>query len=273
MMRLAPRGAIRVSSLGACAVLIGAASPALSDTSVYTGFLETHGCTYGPMLDAEVRAAGLTPEGLASHARTAVQSGAAEQNGDWVVFDASVCTIKLPEITSPYEITDDVLAPYINRVSDPAYEAGCYLRDWQKAFEATGLDADAAFAEGVGFLAAEITAGRMSFYSDSPLRTPFGFQTIVPEGCDQGARAEAIRASSGDLAQLFDTYVRMSYGANTCGDGQSGDMAFAEAVQDSTDNAWMFMDAMTLTMAAGWHEGMTAQDKGMPRPPLCHITP
>ncbi|WP_417278344.1 hypothetical protein [Celeribacter sp.] len=260
-------------SMGFGVVLIAAASPALSETSVYTGFLETHGCTYGPKLDAEVRAAGLTPEGLASHARTAVQAGTAEHNGDWVVFDASVCTIKLPEITSTYEITDDVLASHITSVSDPAYEAGCYLTDWQQAFEATGHDADAAFAEGVGFLASEITAGRMSFYSDSPLRTPFGFQTVVPEGCDQGARAEAIKASSGDLAELFDTYVRMSYAANTCGDGQSGDMAFAKTVKDRTDNAWMFMDAMMLTLAAGWHEGMTAQDKGMPRPPLCHIAP
>lgn len=260
-------------SMGFGVVLIGAASPALSDSSVYTGFLETHGCTYAPKLDAEIRAAGLTPEGLASHARTAVQAGTAELNGDWVVFDASVCTIKLPEIISPYKITDDVLSPYITRVSDPAYEAGCYLTEWQQAFEATGLDADAAFAEGMDFLAAEITAGRMSFYSDDLLKTPVGFQTIVPEGCEQGARAEAIKASSGDLAQLFDTYVRMSYAANTCGDGQSGDMAFAETVEDRTDNAWMFIDAMMLTRAAGWHEGMTAQDKGMPRPPLCHTAP
>lgn len=272
MMRFATRVSMG-ASMGLGAVLIAVASPALSDTSVYTGFLETHGCTYGPKLDAEVRTAGLTPEGLASHARTAVQAGMAELNGDWVVFDASVCTIELPEIISPYEITDDVLSPYIKRVSDPAYEAGCYLTEWQQAFEATGLDADAAFAEGLRFLAAEITAGRMSFYSDDPLRTPFGFQTIVPEACDQGARAEAIQASSGDLAQLFDTYVRMSYAANTCGEDRSGDMAFAETVKDRTDNAWRFLDAMMLTLAAGWHEGMTAQDKGMPRPPLCHMAP
>ncbi|MGL5010599.1 MAG: hypothetical protein ACRC6I_12015, partial [Paracoccaceae bacterium] len=164
-------------------------------------------------------------------------------------------------------------------------EPGCFLGDVLLAIhDASGGDDDAGFANYISFVGAGIAAGELSFYGSSPLSTPPGFQ-VVDGTCAEIPQIDPIRRSQVMLQALFGPMIRRMSEENTCGPDalpsatieqmdwlirlQGGDPANMEDAGNRA-NAWMWMEIFMLTVAAGWHEGTTATDKGTPRPPLCH---
>jgi hypothetical protein len=161
-------------------------------------------------------------------------------------------------------------------------QPGCFLTDLPSHFDTlSGGAMGSGFFDYADFVAAGLISGDITYYGESPLATPMGPQ-IVSGDCAKVSQIEGIRRSHALMMQAFDPIVRAWGQSLRCEDGidfprlyqarliqlQGGDWT-ANDPQDGV-NAWMWMSVMFVSIAAGWHEGMTGTEKGLPRPPICH---
>ncbi|WP_375281764.1 hypothetical protein [Pseudooctadecabacter sp.] len=273
------------------AVLAGlvAAQPAWADEGL-TDFLGGQGCTIGAESSAAARDAGFTSAQILALAEAALASGNAARHGNYVVLDADICTIGLPQIPSRYTVdTPDIRAasPYIREVYDlggtETVDEGCFLGGGSDLFRSLeGGDPKAGFEAYMAFIGSGLIAGDLRFYEISPLKTPAGFQIMTGEACAAVANADDIARSHAFIDSGFADYVRF-VGANTpCGENVTfqatqyiAQMQGFDFDRDLLDqpriNAWLALEFDFITRAAGWYEGMTDTDRGAPRPPLCHV--
>lgn len=278
-------------------ILSVAASPCFSQANTSTNaqraeflsFLGGHGCTLSPASVDGAEAAGTPREAIREFTAAALETGDATEQGAYIVFTPSVCQIRLPDIVSKYSVDHPVIranSPYIRETiegdGETIVEEGCFLADATLVFaELEDFDPRAGFDAFLAFMAAGLMSGDVRFYETSPLRTPYGFQLTAGEGCDQAPNIERINASHSFLTEGFADYVRFVGRATECGDPitlEAGLFAAnlqgydhsLEAEDQQNINAWLDFEFLFITMAAGWHEGMTDVDRGTPRPPLCH---
>lgn len=263
------------------------ASPAAADERTFA-FLGALGCTVSEASRDALADAGFLEPYTNAIIDDALMRGVARQYGSYVVLDESVCTIRLPEITSRFSVDDPevrALAPFIREeYSDGErirVEEECFLEDPARAFTLfNGGAGPEGFNDFIAFIGAGIIAGDVRFYTTSPLVTPPGFQIVTGE-CAEVANIADIQASHAHIASHFGEYVRF-VGANTvCGEPVTHEAGVFTAEMQGYDmdvdisdqppvNAMLQFEFLFITMAAGWHAGMTGTDRGTPRPPLCH---
>lgn len=255
----------------ALAALLLLAAPAGADQAALLHDLGAAGCVIGADAGADARAL----------ADVALADGTGQQQGDWVVLGADICTIRVPDIHSDIGHDDpavvasvSAIAPFSDVPDDPP---GCYvaLDDLGRNLSRThGWTAQKAFDAAVQYMAAQIIAGEMVFYTDDMLRTPQGFQSLHGD-CAKVPDIDAMRQSNAYMLQHFGAVVRAQGQAIRCGDRHFPDFA-AAATQVSdlsggkASNAWLGMEMMLLALGAGWVEGAGPKSRGVQRPPLCH---
>ncbi len=242
-------------------------------------FLAGHGCVVGP---ADVMADDGVPrkmhDDLTAYAETALDAGQAERQGDWVVLGPELCTIHPPEIDTAYEISSPVVARSISAIDAYAEfeEYGCFVASeemQQDLMQQEGLTRDAAAVAYLEVLAEGVRSGRASFFSDDPLRTPVGFQVLTGD-CADVPRIDDIRRSQALMLEHFDTLVRDNASRVTCeANGAPVTVEVGQTLTVLTNgeavNAWTMMDMLMLAIGAGWVEGISATERGTPRPPIC----
>jgi hypothetical protein len=262
------------------------AMPASADVEKLWQFMGGQGCSIGADSRSAAVAAGFAPETIDAAVYAALESGAADRQGDYILLDRQICRLRLPDgISSPYT----VLSPEIVAITsdiDAFIEdgwPGCYLVDPIEAFKAmkNGAD-DAAMSDYFDFVAAGVISGDLRMYGPSPLKVPPGFR-VVAGRCGESADVGDIRRNHDRMVAAFGEYTRQLGKKTPCSDPSEAaiwTMALSDWMQGVDPvgepeakpgyNAWMWLEIQMIVLAAGWNDGMTAKDMGDPRPPLCH---
>lgn len=230
------------------------------------------GCVIGPGTAEAVTAAGFDANTL-----TALQEQG-EPQGAWSILPASLCQIRLPAIAS--DITYADAAPFIGDPDEHEEwsDYGCFLRTdlLQNALiTQRGWSKDRAFQAYLTFVSKGIVDGDWRFYTTSPLRTPYGFQYIGSGDCAMGVRVERIRTNHAVLRDTFGPYLRAIRPEIPCEEGEilmhhTWPQVIEDLAPGRNDNAWLTFEMSIISMGAGWFDGMSASEKGTPRPPMCH---
>ncbi|RJE88203.1 hypothetical protein [Paracoccus onubensis] len=243
-------------------------------------FFERQGCTIGPESRQAARDAGFAAEEIDELAAAALMQDQASQEGSWLVLSSGICRIRPPELTSAASLTDPDVIRHFTRKDEYASqgEPGCFLvgdalrEDWQQA---RGWDPEKAYQEYMNLLGASVISGELSLYSDDPIHTPPGI-ILMTGDCADIPEMPDIRRSQRAMLAYFDELVRESAARVDCGEtGEFFSYELPQIAMDLSDgkitNAFIFMDMMFVTMAAGWTEGSSLTEKGKARPPLCHL--
>lgn len=236
--------------------------------------LGPQGCTINADLDISETQTGLARDVLADAVAEGLSAATAKRQGDWIVFGATVCEITLPQITSEARLTDPDVAAQIADLREliPSGPPGCYLFDVvDNALEQrAGWDADRANLAWITMTARGLIDGDLAFYSEDPLATPAGFE-LITDTCAEVKKTETLRAEHDALRQHFGGYIHFLGAQTRCDDAASFDADRAvRLVTPEAPNAFRFLPVIMVTLSAGWWEGMSATQKGTPRPPLCH---
>ncbi|MFK7937931.1 MAG: hypothetical protein AB8B82_01020 [Roseovarius sp.] len=233
--------------------------------------LAGQGCVIGPET-AEI----LTATGLDTTVLDALKAQGTPA-GEWAVLPPEICTIRLPVVGSEIGLT--TVQPFISPADAYAdlEEPGCFLdaQSLRQELMANGASEDAAFQAYLSFVAKGLVQGDWVFYSDSPLKTPVGFQ-YLGGACGEVPGVAARRANHAVLVETFDAYIRQSAQLIPCEEGEFlMHPAWSDIIQPLSagrnTNAWIAFEMTIITMAAGWYKGASATAKGTPRPPICHI--
>ncbi|MFZ1340926.1 MAG: hypothetical protein WAS26_17940 [Paracoccaceae bacterium] len=260
-----------------------AARPALGDEAALIAFMGGQGCTIGADSRTAAAAAGHDAAAVDALAAAALADGRGKQEGAYVVLNEATCTIRLPDITSPYTVNSPEIVAITSAIDAyaPEGEPGCFIENLVDDFAAlNGGDLDAGLRDFLAFTASGIIAGDLRFYSPSPLRTPISWQ-VVTGACAELQDIDAIRRSHAFIASGFGSYIRLLASETACPDGWNPrTMRFAAEIQGTDPaiptedqpeiNAWLGFEYDLIAFAAGWHEDLTATSPGTPRPPLCH---
>ena len=240
-------------------------------------FLAGQGCAIGPATRDAAIAAGFTAEEIDAYAGAALSEGSAAREGEWVVLPPETCEIRPPEITPAIKLSDPEVMAAISAIDEYEGDPGCFLdrekldknltasRDW---------DANMLFQEYIRLVAASLISGDMTFYSDTPLATPVGFSFLGGE-CSKVPQMNEIRQGHDFIIENFDAIVR-ELGSQTICEHRASPHYTEELsntkwlTNGDTPNAWFGFEVMIIAFGAGWQEGMTDTEKGMPRPPMCH---
>jgi hypothetical protein len=250
-------------------------------------FMGGHGCTFGEDSRAAAQTAGFTQAQIDGLIDQSLADQTAKREGDYVVLGEAICDIRVPNIDSTFTVSSPEILAMTSDIDAFATDGfpGCFLLNPSEAFDVLrDQGRGSGFFEYVNFVGAGIVDGKISFYGNSRLAVPPGFQ-IVDGDCADVPQIEAIRRRRGTLQVVFGPLIRAMGKENICGpdawpaatpeqmdwliEFQGGNPSNME-MPGNEANAWMWMEIYMLTVAAGWHEGMTGTDKGTPRPPLCH---
>jgi hypothetical protein len=260
-------------------VVVCAAPAIAAPEKTLIDILAGYGCTLAPDSRAAALAEGYTNLTIDTRIAEMVTAGQAVRQGDYVVLDPETCTMRLPVITPPLMLDDARVADIVARAPfDGAAGADvCFLTNAAHIFApAYGADNAAAMQTYAQFVAAHVIAGELRLYGTDLLSTPLGGRVLAGD-CAGGPDETAIRASHAALSAHLDAWVRATAADTVC-DGSAfdgGDVMLAQRLQAEADpsatvNAWMGMEYLFIAMAAGWVDGMTWEDRGSPRPPMCH---
>lgn len=254
------------------------ASPVFADEDVLD-FLTAQGCTLGP----ESRAEELPDARIMTFVQGALDDNLAVRTGDYIVLDASICTMRLPDLEDAWSLDDPRIKAIISDIDAYSGDHGCYLMDPSSVFEGAYPDNSAqANDEFIAFLARHIATGEVRFYSPNPLRTPVSWQ-VVRGACAKVPNIDDLIATHAYVTDAnFDRYVRASGTDVTCSGGPSfaaGQVALEMQGIDLTSgespdhavNAFLSMELMVLAWASGFRVNMTMQDRGSLRPPMCGL--
>jgi hypothetical protein len=270
----------------AVAFLLFFATPVAANPELLA-FMGGQGCTFGAESRADAVEAGFTEAEIDTLIEQALAQGDAQREGNYVVLGEAICDIRVPNLTSTFRVSSPEIVAMTSGIDDYAADGypGCFLMDPATAFDALrGQGQRAGFSDYTAFVGAGIASGQIAFYGPSPMSVPPGFQ-IVDGPCADVSNIDDIRRRQATLRAVFGVMIRDMGETNVCGPDawpsatieqmdflirvQGGDPENLETPGDGI-NAWMWMEIFMLTVAAGWHEGMTGTDKGTPRPPFCH---
>ncbi len=244
---------------------------AAAETTRIMDFLGKEGCTVDDAVRAKAVKAGLDSDAVDARIATALDDGDAETHGAWTVLSATICTIRIPEIEAPFQLEDQTVKAFTS--APGAFEhPGCFISGAElldHLVRQNNQGKDRAQDAYLQLLASGIFSGKLRFYSDDPLVTPPGFQ-VFNGSCSDLPNLAAIQRNHALLVQHFGTVIRAVGKSAKCdGDVMAIVQREAAALPGNT-NAWMFHEIMVIAMAAGWFDGLTYSDRGVPRPPLCH---
>jgi len=244
-------------------------------------FFSERGCAIGPITKLAAIDAGFELEKINQLSDDARKENGTVVTGDWLVLSPAICKMKPPKISNRILPTDQEVLESVSAIDAYASggDPGCFLdsEKLQNLVQKTrNWDEDTAFLEYLKFLSSSIISGDLSFYSDSPLRTPVGF--ILTSGkCAEIPLMPEIMRNHTLLVKHFDEYIRASTNAGDviCGPGESMmSMEWHDIANDITNgkntNAWWWFEFQIIAMGAGWYEGISPTNKGSPRPPICH---
>jgi len=249
----------------ALVVLAATAAPAMADAASEAALLHDLGAA-GCVIGADAGA-----------------DGTGQQQGDWVVLGADICTIRLPDVTTTLSFDDPEMRGLFSTLEpaapDDPYAAppGCYFATEDMGMALSlghGWGPQKAYQEMTRFIAAKIIAGDIVFYSDDILRTPPGLQRIDGE-CGKVPAIAKMRRDNALMLEHFGAILRAQGQAITCGERYFPDFTAAqeqmvELTGNSDTNAWLGIELLFLALGAGWIEGAGPRAKGTQRPPLCH---
>ncbi len=243
-------------------------------------FFEGQGCTIGPESRQAARDAGFATGEIDELATVALIQDQASQEGSWLVLSSGICKIRPPDLISEAGLNDSDVIKHFSGKDEYASvgEPGCFLAGdvlragWQQS---RGWTPEKAYQEYMNLLGASVISGELSFYSDDPLHTPPGI-ILMTGDCADIPEMPDIRRSQRAMLEYFDELVRESAARVDCeetGEFFSYELPriAAELSGGEITNAFIFMDMMFVTMAAGWTEGTSLTEKGKARPPLCHL--
>ena len=260
-----------VSAVALMFAACGAVAQTAPDVATYLG---AQGCAVGPQTRAEALDAGI--DGAAFDRFVAADANAV-RGARWTLLSEAACTITLPKIKSALSLQDADVAAFISAPDAYPDDPGCYfegIRMLEAVGRQRGWDADRINAEYIMLLGQSLIDGSLRFYSTDILRTPPSFLVTVGEGCaDVPLVAEA--AATHDLMRAtFGPFMRQMSKASSCADpSRFAALMTPEQLEAlskmGNTNAWIFFELELIAMGAGWREGMRADSKGVPRPPLC----
>lgn len=261
--------------------LAGQAALAQGFDPAELAFVQRQGCVVGPEGLQEAVAEGLDPERLERSAQRAVEAGQAREAGAVVLLGPDLCRIDIPEVRSPISVRDaDIRA--VTSAPDAFADQGfpgCFLRPPQSMpdylAESRGWTRDEATIAYLRFLTEHLRTGEIALYSDSILTTPPGFQVLVGAGCRSVSNLPQIRESQDWLARNFGRLVRALFETEPCDGSSPSFAATAELAQElgiraDQTNGQVLVEALFIVMGSGWVDGISAQERGQARPPLCH---
>ncbi|MCF2904058.1 hypothetical protein L0666_03580 [Octadecabacter sp. CECT 8868] len=249
-------------------------------------FLGEHGCTLSDESFAGALDVGLAFEVIQLVALSAQATGQAKAQGPFVVFDESVCTIRLPQIESSLSISDfgsRVLYPHISKKVGDVFSQivadDCTMNeDLFLLALARDSEEEMQRADYVEFLAANIISGDVRFFNNTNSRV-FGIADyhFTSGDCASSANADNLQVNHGILLSGFARYVRELGEQSVCGEGAtSKGTRLANEIQgydranvepQSFHNIFLFFEYELITEAVGWRNGSW---EGPVRPPLCH---
>ncbi|TKW67382.1 MAG: hypothetical protein DI616_06975 [Paracoccus denitrificans] len=258
---------------------IAATAPARADDrAALIDFFAARGCAIGPATRDAAIAEGFSAEFIDAVALAEAQINGATKTGAWLVLAPESCTIRMPDVSSRMKVEDEDVGPVFTASEEDAelgYD-GCYASAslFETVQQSRGWDPDTANEEYIRFVAENLISKQLSFYSDSPLSTPPGLM-LTTGPCADFPGIKDVRESQNFLAANFDPILRRMMTENMCEDISVGlylDINELSGLKPGTrtTNAWTSFEAVLIGMGAGWYEGMSATEKGVPRPPLCH---
>lgn len=244
---------------------------AAADDTAIMDFMGTQGCTVDTAVQARAAQPGIDADAFEVRIAKALNDGDAEKHGAWTLLAETICSIRMPEIETPFPLEDPNVGEFVS--APDAYEhRGCFV-DGAKLLDhmitRSGQDKDRANDAYLRFLASGIISGEVRFYTGDPLATPPGFQ-VFSGNCADVPDLAAIRQNHALLVQQFGNVIRTVGGAAGCDGDITALLQRETASLPGNTNAWMFYEVTIIAMAAGWFEGMSHSDRGVPRPPLCH---
>lgn len=255
-------------------LLVTASGLAAADGKTVMEFLEGEGCVWADTLHTKAADAGLDIAAVEARVTEALDDGLARQDGSWIVLSEAVCTIRLPDIAPPRIVTD-LHRDAFTSAPDAYDHPGCFLNgpDLLEHLVETGVeDRNRAQDAYLRFLASGIISGDVRFYSDDALATPPGFQ-VFGGTCADVPTLPAIRQNHALLVAQFGKVLRAVARQTNCDENIVATLQLETADLPGNTNPWMFIEIRTIAQAAGWFEGLTYTDPGVPRPPLCHYEP
>lgn len=240
-------------------------------------FFAGQGCAIGPATRDAAIAAGFTAENIDAFAGAAKADGKATGEGDWLVLPSETCKIRPPEIKPALKLSDPEVVAAISAIDAYPDEPGCFLDHYvlrSSLGKTRGWDADEQIRGYMQLVAASIISGDMTWYSNTPFATPMGF-ALVNGDCAGVPQINDIKRSHDFLIENFDAIIREMGSQTICENdaapSYSAHLSDTKWFADGdTPNAWFWFEAMIISFGAGWQEGMTATEKGIPRPPVCH---
>lgn len=267
---------IRLVVAAAFAGLAGQGAVASGLTEAEVAFLQAEGCAIGaPVLERAGRA-GVDPEALTEAGQAGLQSGKADQMGDWLVLGPELCRIvpQPRETELSFESPELALSAAMTGSDDPCVLP--FAPDLVPVLGQTrGWSEDRAFRAYVTFLASGIAAGEVTFYSEDLLATPMGPRRITGSECSSHPDGPAMVRSNAWLMENTDPILRAAMESLPCGEGVTPmniphPAQAALGIGEEVENAWVLMDLLFVALGSGWLEGYGVTAKGMARPPLCN---
>ncbi|MHA3914539.1 cyclin family protein [Halovulum sp. GXIMD14793] len=263
-----------------CLTVFGAAAQADdADDAALLAFYADQGCAIGPATNAAAKDAGFSIEQIDRFADAARNNPTNTTTGDWVVLSPAICRIELPKIVSQISMSDPEVVEGLSKIAEFAPEdPGCFIESsilFKQLQERCGWSKDQVNHEYLRFLVASILSGELSFFSDSPLRTPPGI--IYTQGeCADVAQIPVILAEHALWTKHFDALIRANAKHIKCEPGASGlTPALPEITSTTyaqqTQNAWLGIELQFVAMGAGWFGEGDLSRNSVPRPPFCHF--
>lgn len=258
-----------------CVFLAFSAAAASAAESQIEEFFASQGCAIGPTTRALAIEEGFEPSAIDALLETARADPDSIEAGGWLVMSPDSCKIRPPQVRSELRLSDPEIQSRITAIDEYEDEPGCFLHAdnlYEELLATRGWLPDKANTEYLRFLAENLVSGDLAFYSDDPLRTPAGLQ-LTSGACANVATMGEIERSHESLIANFDQLIRIDMANVLCESDDAPSWKASQLYEDietfKSSNAWTSTQLRFIAMGAGWVEGITMSDRGIPRPPLC----
>ena len=238
-------------------------------------FFAGQGCAIGPATRVLALAEGVDQRAIEALVETARADPDSIETGGWMVMPTALCEIRPPNVRSKLRLSDLEIQSRITAIDAYEDEPGCFLHAdglYEELLTTRGWSSDRANTEYLRFLAENLVSGDLAFYSDDPLRTPAGLQLTGGACANVPIMGEILRSHE-SLIDNFDQLIRVDMANVVCGSDSApswqAPQLYKEIETFQSNNAWASTEVRFIAMGAGWIEGITMSDKGVPRPPLC----
>ncbi|UXN75990.1 hypothetical protein N8D56_25000 (plasmid) [Devosia sp. A8/3-2] len=238
-------------------------------------FFAKQGCAIGPTTRSLATAEGFDQASIDALIETARANPDSIETGGWLVMSSALCKIRPPQVRSELRLSDLEIQSRITAIDEHKDEPGCFLHAdklYEELLATRGWSPDKAHSEYLRFLAENLVSGALTFYSRDPLGTPVGLQ-LTSGDCANVPEMVEIRRSHESLIDNFDQLIRIDMANGICeSDGAPSWKApqlYEEIETFDSSNARTSTEVRFIAMGAGWIEGITMSDNGIPRPPLC----